>query len=132
MMKFLDIMKEASSRSLRHRPRTSLPLWGRMLSPPSRRPSCSTYGVESRFVEAVPVTEIFRGETVWSGIVHVFDLIDHPQAPRAYVWAEPVDGVSLRQTVKVILHAGPVESPVGAVRASIVKEYREREGEGEI
>jgi hypothetical protein len=88
----------------------------------------STYGVEARFVEAVPVTETFQGETVWSGIVHVFDLIDHPEASRAYVWSELQDGISARQTVKVILHAGPVESPLDAVRAAIMKEYKDREG----
>lgn len=89
----------------------------------------STYGVEARFVKAVPVTETFQGDTVWSGLVHVFDLIDHPDASRAYVWSELKDGVTARQTVKVILHAGPVESPVDAVRAAIVKEYKERKVE---
>jgi hypothetical protein len=88
----------------------------------------STYGVEARFVEAVPVTETFQGDTVWSGIVHVFDLTDHPDASRAYVWSELKDEVTGRQTVKVILHVGPVESPLDAVRASIVKEYKDQEG----
>ena len=86
----------------------------------------STYGVESRYVEATPVTETFKGETVWSGVVHVFDLTDHPDATRAYVWSEPWDGVGLRQTIKVILHAGPVESPLDAVRAAIVKDFKDR------
>jgi hypothetical protein len=46
------------------------------------------HGCEATFVEAVPVHEEFQGQTVWSGIVHVFDLKDHPSADRAYAWAE--------------------------------------------
>jgi hypothetical protein len=79
-------------------------------------------------VESIPTTETFEGETVSPGIVHVFDLIDHPEASRAYVWSELQDGISGRQTIKVILHAGPGESPLDAVRAAIVKEYKDREG----
>lgn len=32
------------------------------------------HGVESTHVESVPVKETFRGETVWEGIVEVFEL----------------------------------------------------------
>lgn len=39
------------------------------------------------WVESVPVTEIFQGETVWEGVVHVFALSDHPTAMRCYAWS---------------------------------------------
>ena len=30
------------------------------------------HGVESEHIESVPVTERFKGETVWEGVVEVF------------------------------------------------------------
>jgi hypothetical protein len=88
----------------------------------------SAYGVESRFVEAVPVSDTFQDKVVWSKIVHIFDLIDHPEATRAYVWSDLEDEVSGRQRITVILHAGPVQSPLDAVRAGIVREHKDPEG----
>lgn len=32
------------------------------------------HGVESEHVKSVPVKEVFRGRTVWEGVVEVFDL----------------------------------------------------------
>lgn len=84
------------------------------------------HGCGSRFVESVPVTETFNGETVWAGAVQVFDLIDHPTAQRAYAWSHAVDGSENRRFV-VVLHAGPIDSPQKAVQAAITNEYR-REG----
>ena len=45
------------------------------------------YRCESTWVQAVPVTETFHGETVWDGEVQVFDLIDFTEAQRAYAWS---------------------------------------------
>jgi len=84
----------------------------------------TTHGGEPHFVEAVPVNETFEGQTVWDGIVHVFDLKGHPTATRAYAWSEQVDGVRGRQRFHVVLHQGPVDSPVAAVRAAIVRYHR--------
>jgi hypothetical protein len=86
------------------------------------------HGCESRYVEAVPVSETFEGQPVWTGIVHVFDLIDCPEADRAYAWAELLDEVTGRQRFVAVLHKAPVDSPVSAVRASIVRDYRNKEG----
>lgn len=83
------------------------------------------HGCESRFVEAVPVTETTpTGETVWSGIVHTFDLIDHPTAKRAYAWAELLDETG-RQRFIAVLQNDPVKTPQDAVRVSILQRYRE-------
>jgi hypothetical protein len=30
-------------------------------------------------VQAVPVKETFKGSTVWEGVLHVFDLVNHPR-----------------------------------------------------
>lgn len=84
------------------------------------------HGVESSHVESVPIKEVFQGKTVWEGIVEVFDLIGHAKAPRAYAWAYETDNPKRPRHV-IVLHLGPVTSPVSAVRAAIVKEFRDRE-----
>jgi len=86
------------------------------------------HGVESRHVESVPVKETFQGRTVWEGVVEVFELIGHPKAPRAYAWMQDADGKKKHVTV---LHMGKVTSPVLAVRAAIVQEFRDSESEAE-
>ncbi len=43
------------------------------------------------------VQEKFQGQTVWEGIVHVFTLIDHPQARSCYCWSESVAEADRRQ-----------------------------------
>ena len=74
-----------------------------------------THGSRSQLIERVSVVETFEGDTVWEGEVLVFDLIDHPTAQYCYAWE--VDG-----QVTAVLHTGPVDSPVAAVRASILAE----------
>lgn len=80
------------------------------------------HGCDSRWVEAVPVKETFEGKTVWQGHVQVFDLIGHPTAQRAYAWSSETDAGKTRYVA--VLHQGPVDSPVKAVRAAIVSDYR--------
>jgi hypothetical protein len=85
------------------------------------------HGVESTHVESIPVKETFRGETVWEGIVEVFELHGHPKAPRVYAWAHPTDGPESPKRHVTVLHIGPVTSAVEAVRAAIVQEFRSLE-----
>ena len=81
----------------------------------------SQHGGTPMLVEAVPVKEVFEDKTVWEGVVHVFDLDDHPSATRAYAWSSPVEGSSKRRFFAV-LHLGGIRSPLDAVRAAIVAE----------
>ena len=81
------------------------------------------HGVESTWLESVPVTEAFEGQTVWEGVVQVFDLHGHPTATRAYAWSHAIDGSERRRFVAV-LHEGPLDSPRKAVQAAIVKDRR--------
>jgi hypothetical protein len=81
------------------------------------------HGVESKHVETVPIKETFQGKTVWEGEVEVFDLIGHPKAPRAYAWSYETDNPKKPRHVTV-LHMEPVTSPLLAVRAAIVQEFR--------
>ena len=75
-------------------------------------------------MESVRVHETWQGETVWDGTVEVFDLIDHPAAKRAHVWAHETDEGGTRYVA--VLHEGPIDNPRAAVQAAVVAEYRGR------
>ncbi len=75
----------------------------------------ATHDAAAKLAERVLVVETFEGEEVWRGEVLVFQLQGHPTASRCYAWE--VGG-----EVIVVLHRPPVDSPVAAVRASILAE----------
>ena len=83
------------------------------------------HGCDSLWIKSIPEKEIFKGQTVWEGIVQVFELIDHPTAKKCYAWSHLVDESGKRKFIAVF-HEGPVDSPEKAVRASIVSEYRNK------
>jgi hypothetical protein len=85
------------------------------------------HGVESSHVETVPVKETFQGKTVWDGDVEVFKLHGHPKTSRAYAWAHDTDDPQKPRRHVTVLHIPPVISPVLAVRAAIVQEFKSRE-----
>jgi len=85
------------------------------------------HGVKARHVKSVQVKEVFKGQTVWDGTVEVFNLKGHPKAKKAYAWAHDTDDPLHPKQQVTVLHIPPVTSPELAVRAVIVKEYRERE-----
>jgi len=72
-----------------------------------------THGARSRLIDRAQVEERFEGEPVWQGEVLVFELLDHSSASKCYAWE--VDGV-----VTAVLGEGTVDSPIQAVRASIL------------
>jgi hypothetical protein len=82
------------------------------------------HGVESIHVESVPVKETFQGRTVWDGVVEVFDLIGHPTATRLYAWSHQTDDPQQPRRHVTVLHTDPVISPLTAVRAVIIQEFR--------
>ena len=88
-----------------------LPIWG------FQHAIKATHGAKARLLERVRVHEEFEGKTAWEGEVLVFQLLDHPTAPKCYAWE--VDG-----EVTAVLHEGPVDSPEAAVRAAIVAEHK--------
>ena len=83
------------------------------------------HGATSTHVESVPVKEVFQGQTVWDGIVEVFDLHDHPKTHRAYAWSHDTDNPKHPKRHVTVLHIPPAVSPQTAVRAVIVKEFRD-------
>ena len=80
-----------------------------------------TNGCDSRHVKSVPVTEVYKGEIAWDGIVEVFDLIDHPKAKRAFAWSYREGD---QDKITVVLGIPPVDSPHGAVMIAIASRAR--------
>jgi hypothetical protein len=87
------------------------------------------HGVEARHLESVSIKETFQGKTVWEGIVEVFELVGHPKAPKVYAWAHDTDDPNQPRRHVTVLHLGPVTSPLLAVQAAIVQEFRTNESE---
>jgi hypothetical protein len=82
------------------------------------------HGAHATHRESVPVTEIFQGQTVWDGIVEVFDLHGHPKTDKAYAWLHDTGDPDKPKQHVTVLHIPPAISPITAVRAFIVQEYR--------
>ena len=81
------------------------------------------HGGSAQFARSVPVRETFEGKAVWVGMVHVFDLVGHPTATRAYAWSSPIEG-STKRRFFAVLHTTRINSPLEAVRAAIGAEHR--------
>ena len=85
------------------------------------------HGAEATHIESVSVKETFKGDTVWEGVVEVFDLIGHPTAHRVYAWANATDDANNPRHHVTVLHLHPIKSAQDAVRAAIVQEFRSLE-----
>jgi hypothetical protein len=81
------------------------------------------HGGTATHLESVPVHERFNNQTVWQGIVEVFDLHGHAQANKAYAWSHDTDDPANPKRHVTVLHVPPVTSPLTAVRAAIMQEY---------
>jgi hypothetical protein len=82
------------------------------------------HGVESKYVASVPVKETFQGRTVWDGCVEVFELIGHQSASKLYAWSHATDNPENPKRYVTVLHSGLITSPLLAVRAAIVQEFK--------
>jgi hypothetical protein len=82
------------------------------------------HGVEATHSSSVPVKEVFNGQTVWDGIVEVFHLRGHPKTDTAYAWLHDTGDPEKPFRPVTVLRIHPALSPVDAVRAFIVQEFR--------
>jgi hypothetical protein len=82
------------------------------------------HGCGSKYLETVPVTEEFQGQTVWTGEVEVFELIGHPKAKRAYAWGHATGEDDQGRRYVAVLELPPVDSPRTAVKAGIMSEIK--------
>jgi len=85
------------------------------------------HGVRSTHVQSVPVKEEFRGQTVWDGIVEVFELHGHPKATHAYAWTHDTNDPKQPKRSVTVLKIPPAVSPETAVRVAIMQELRDAE-----
>jgi hypothetical protein len=83
------------------------------------------HGCKATWIKSVPIKEVFEGETVWEGIVQVFE-VDHPKSKLCYAWSYGLDN-SKKRRFFAVLHQGVVDSPEKAVRAAIINEARKEE-----
>ena len=84
------------------------------------------HGGEAKHLESVPITERFKDQIVWDGIVEVFHLAGHPKTDRVYAWVHSTDDPAKPRRHVTVLHIPPVISPRTAVQAAIVQEYKDR------
>jgi hypothetical protein len=89
------------------------------------------HGGKATHHHAVPVNEKERGQSIWHGIVHVFDLADHPKAKRAYAWSTPVEGKDEKHIV-TMLHTDMIKGPIEAVRAALAAELNAKHGHDDV
>ena len=76
----------------------------------------SQHGGTASFHQSLRVIGANRRTTDWDGIVHVFDLKNHPKTKRAYAWSAIIAG-STKHRYFAVLHGGRVNGPVDAVKA---------------
>ena len=80
------------------------------------------HGATATHRESVPVKEVWQGQTIWDGVVEVFDLHGHPKTHRAYAWSHDTDDPKHPKRHVTVLHIPPAISPLMAVRTAIAAE----------
>ena len=82
------------------------------------------HGAKATHRESVPVKEVFQGNTVWDGIVEVFDLHGHPKTNTVYAWLHDTGDPDRPAQPVTVLHIHPALTPLAAVQAFILQEFR--------
>lgn len=83
------------------------------------------HGCESEYAGREEVIETFQDETVWSGYVEIFRLIDHPRAKRCYAWSHLTEEDDKDRSFVAVLELPPVNSAETAVQAAVVAEIKD-------
>jgi len=83
------------------------------------------HGCESEYAGREEVIETFQGETVCTGYVEIFRLIDHPKAKRCYAWSRLIGEDDIDRRFVAVLELPPVNSPETAVQAAVVAEIKD-------
>jgi len=61
-------------------------------------------------IEDVIASEKFGQDTVWGGVVSVFEIKGHDKADKCYAWSSPIEG-SKKRRFYAVLNIRPVDSP---------------------
>jgi hypothetical protein len=76
----------------------------------------SQHGAEGTFTRSVRV-QATGSCSDWDGLVHIFDLKDHPNAKRAFAWSLRITGTPQCRFFAV-LQSGRIATPLQAVKAA--------------
>jgi len=77
----------------------------------------------SKHIESLPAHEMFHGQTIWRGIVEVFEVKDHSTATRCYAWSSLLEHGGEQEQFFAVLQVPPVASAEDAVRAAISRDF---------
>jgi len=75
------------------------------------------HGVASTFSKSVRVVKAGTKDEDWDGMVHIFDLTNHPSAKRAFAWSSRFSG-GRQPRYFAVLQSGQIATPVQAVKAA--------------
>jgi hypothetical protein len=73
----------------------------------------------ARHCMSVKIKEEVQGQTVWDGVVEVFDLTGNSKSSICYAWWRATEKEGSNEGFVAMLAIPPVISPLSAVRASI-------------
>jgi hypothetical protein len=82
------------------------------------------YGVQSMHIDSLRVTQVLQDDTVWDGVIEIFELYRHPKAPIVYAWAQDPNKPGMPRKYFAVLHLNSIDSPEAAVKAAIVQQRR--------
>lgn len=85
-----------------------------------KRAILQQHGCEATYLESVNTLDTFEGQTVWRGIVAVFQIINHPKATRCYAWDRWLPNG--KKCYVTVLGIPPIGSPRKAIEAAIIPE----------
>jgi len=75
------------------------------------------HGAKSTFSKSVRVHRSGQAQSGWDGMVHVFELNNHPKAKRAFAWSSPISGSGTPRFFAV-LQMDAITTPLQAVKAA--------------
>lgn len=83
------------------------------------------HGCDSKHVMPVAVHEVFRGKTIWKGVVEVFDQIGHPKPKRCHAWTygDPEEFIT-------IFELPPVTDTQSAVKVGVAYQIKKARAKG--
>ncbi len=75
------------------------------------------HGAQSTFSKSVRVHRGRESQANWDGMVHIFELSNHPRAKRAFAWSAPIAGGD-KPRFFAVLQMDAITTPLQAVKAA--------------
>lgn len=73
-------------------------------------------------IDSLRATQILEDNTIWDGMIEVFELSGHPKASVAYAWTQNTLEPGKAEKDFAVLHLNSVDSPEAAVKAAFIQE----------